>query len=136
MRLQTFAIGIMVFSVVIITMASAMTSFIDSYNPDAADVNLQRFNQTDRVNELVVTLKNDLQDKNQTFTVVDTFNAFVKTGFTGARLIFALLPAATDISESVQSVIQINSVLMFGLISILTALIGFTLISAILKWRS
>lgn len=136
MRLQTFGIAVLMVSVVMVAMASSLTSFTDTYNSAAAPVDLKRFNQIDEVNELVVDIKNDLQDKNTTFTVTDTFNAFVKTGFTSARLILGLLPSIIDIITSTQEVISIDPVVAAGLVTIITALLIFTLISAIFKWRT
>ncbi len=135
MRLQTLVIAILLFSVTIVVMSNALVSVNTTYQDDTTTIDTSRFNQLEEINSTVVDIKNELQAKNDTNIIEDTFNAFVKSGFTTAKLVFGVIPLTNEIMVATAEVIPIPPVVTFALVTLVVALVVFTFISAIFKWR-
>lgn len=135
MRLQTLVIAILLFSVTIVVMSNALVSVNTTYQDDTTTIDTSRFNQLEEINSTVVDIKNELQAKNDTNIIEDTFNAFVKSGFTTAKLVFGVIPLTNEIMVATAEVIPIPPVVTFALVTLVVALVVFTFIRAIFKWR-
>jgi len=135
MRLQTVVVAVLLFSLTVVTMTSGLTSFVTEYNADAGTVDIDRLNQLDQINETITDISDSLQEKNKSFFLEDTFNAFVKSGFSTAKLVFGTIPVISEITVALIDVFPVDPIIPFTLLSLVIALIGFAFISAIFKWR-
>lgn len=139
MRLQTLVVAVLIASLAMTVLGGAYSNTVSTYNIDApATVGMNSSlieEKVDDVDEVTTAIKDDLQDKENSFNLADTFNAFVKAGFTTARLVWNVVPMASDIINVISLQLGIPVIFTRVATTLVVALVAFTFVSAIFKWR-
>ena len=128
-------IGVLLFSLVMVVFSTAYVDIATDYGVEVEVVNPDDFDKIAEVDSSVEDIREKVLDKNNTFTISDTFNVFVKSGFTASRIAVALLPQTVSLMTASQTFIQFPVIFVTVFFIIIVVGIIFALVNAIMKWR-
>ena len=137
MKLQDIAIGVILFSMIFI----AMGLFMSDLNTNYGDITNFTINETySATYDKMSKIENDsslLSANIQNATIKETlsYEPLATAGYTALKLSFGSLGYVTSILNAVAIDIGIPFWAIAGTISIITVLIGFTILGYIFRWR-
>lgn len=136
---RTYVIGILLFGIIITGFVSLFSQVGDDLRGDESEISVEQFNKTfnqlDNAKESTENLKNKLTGDDKDWGIWGVLNALIGSAWETLKILFTSF-SFMNVAFYGLAMFGIPSWFISGIIAIITTILVFAVISAILKWNT